>query len=147
MNDAATVSHAVSGGGYGSVTVPDVTVTVPDDETASASVALTVSNVERRRGGERHRHHGDRHPERVGPEFRYGGDHYEVSAGTASTGDFAAVQDFTLTITAGQISGTANFRLTPVDDTIDEDDETVRVAGTVQGLTVTSRDGDGRGRR
>ena len=61
-----------------------------------------------------------------------------VSAGTASTGDFAAVQNFTLTIAAGQASGTATFRLTPVDDAIDEDAETVRVSGTVQGLTVTA---------
>ena len=60
-----------------------------------------------------------------------------VSAGTASAGDFAAVPDFTLTMTAGQASGTATFRLTPVDDAVDEDDETVRVSGTAQGVTVT----------
>ena len=58
-----------------------------------------------------------------------------VSAGTASAGDFAAVPDFTLTITAGQASGTVTFRLTPVDIAVD--DETVRVSGTAQGLTVT----------
>ena len=61
-----------------------------------------------------------------------------VSAGTAGTGDFAAVSDFALTIAAGQSSGTATFRLTPVNDAIDEGDETVRVSGTVQGLTVTA---------
>ena len=73
-----------------------------------------------------------------------------VSGGTASAGDFAAVQDFTLTIAAGQASGTARFTLTPVDDAIDEGDETVRVAGTAQGLevtpaTVTIEDDDARG--
>ena len=73
-----------------------------------------------------------------------------VSGGTASNEDFAAVEDFTLTIAAGQASGTASFTLTPVDDAIDEGDETVRVAGTAQGLevtpaTVTIEDDDARG--
>ena len=136
-NDAATVSHAVSGGGYGSVTVPDVTVTVSDDETASASVALTVSpsSVDEAAGDTAITVTGTLNGAARNSDTAVT---VTVSAGTASTGDFAAVQDFTLTITAGQISGTATFRLTPVDDTIDEDDETVRVAGTVQGLTVTA---------
>ena len=73
-----------------------------------------------------------------------------VSAGTAGTGDFAAVADFALTIAAGESAGTASFTLTPVDDSIDEDDETVSVSGTAQGLavtgaTVTVADDDGRG--
>ena len=137
MNDAATVSHAVSGGGYGSVTVPDVTVTVSDDETASASVALTVSpsSVDEAAGATAITVTGTLNGAARNSDTAVT---VTVSAGTASTGDFAAVQDFTLTITTGQISGTATFRLTPVDDTIDEDDETVRVAGTVQGLTVTA---------
>ena len=136
-NDAATVSHAVSGGGYGSVTVPDVTVTVSDDETASVSVALTVSpsSVDEAAGATAITVTGTLNGAARNSDTAVT---VTVSAGTASTGDFAAVQDFTLTITAGQISGTATFRLTPVDDTIDEDDETVRVAGTVQGLTVTA---------
>ena len=136
-NDAATVSHAVSGGGYGSVTVPDVEVTVSDDETASVSVALTVSpsSVDEAAGATAITVTGTLNGAARNSDTAVT---VTVSAGTASTGDFAAVQDFTLTITAGQISGTATFRLTPVDDTIDEDDETVRVAGTVQGLTVTA---------
>ena len=136
-NDAATVSHAVSGGGYGSVTVPDVTVTVSDDETASVSVALTVSpsSVDETAGATAITVTGTLNGAARNSDTAVT---VTVSAGTASTGDFAAVQDFTLTITAGQISGTATFRLTPVDDTIDEADETVRVAGTVQGLTVTA---------
>ena len=36
-DDAATVSHAVSGSDYGSVTVPDVAVTVEDDDASAVS--------------------------------------------------------------------------------------------------------------
>ena len=42
VNDTATVTHAVSGGDYGSETASDVAVTVSDDETVSTEVTLTV---------------------------------------------------------------------------------------------------------
>ena len=44
-----------------------------------------------------------------------------------------------MTIAAGAPSGSADFTLRPVDDAIDEDDETVSVSGTApaSGLTVT----------
>ena len=60
-----------------------------------------------------------------------------VSAGTATTTDFAAVTDFDITITAGDTSGTGTFSLAPVDDSLDENTETVAVTGTTtSGLTV-----------
>ena len=34
--------------------------------------------------------------------------------------------------------GTADFRLKPVDDDVDENDETVRVSGSASGLTMNS---------
>ena len=45
VNDTATVSHAVSGGDYGTnnVTASDVAVTVSDDETVSTGVVLSVN--------------------------------------------------------------------------------------------------------
>ena len=45
VNDTATVSHAVSGGDYGTnnVTASDVAVTVSDDETVSTGVVLSVT--------------------------------------------------------------------------------------------------------
>ena len=146
-DDAATVSHAVSGSDYGSVTVPDVAVTVEDDETASGGVALTVSpgTVDEDAGATTVTVTGT-----LDGAPRLAETAVSVSAGTASAADFAAVQDFTLTIAAGQSSGTATFTLTPVDDAIDEGDETVNVTGTAQGLTVTGAaveivDDDGRG--
>ena len=148
-DDAATVSHAVSGGGYGSVTAAEVAVTVADDETASTGVTLTVSptSVEEDEDGTTITVTGALNG---APGTSDTAVTVMVSAGTASAGDFAAVADFTLTIAAGQTSGTASFTLTPVDDAIDEGDETVRVAGAAQGLevtpaTVTIEDDDARG--
>ena len=42
-NDAATVTHAVSGADYATVTAASVAVTVTDDETVSTVVALSVA--------------------------------------------------------------------------------------------------------
>ena len=61
-----------------------------------------------------------------------------VGGGTATSGtDYAAVADFDVTIAGGRSSGTATFTLTPTDDTLIEGDETVGVAGTAAGLTVS----------
>ena len=59
--------------------------------------------------------------------------------GTATEGiDYATVADFTLTIAAGQRSGTAKFNIDPTQDAIDEPNETVGITGatSVLGLTV-----------
>ena len=126
-----------------------MTVTVADDETASTGVTLTVSDeaVDEDAGATAITVTGTLNG---APGTSDTAVTVSVSGGTASAGDFAAVQDFTLTIGAGQASGTASFTLTPVDDAIDEGDETVRVAGTAQGLevtpaTVTIEDDDARG--
>ena len=50
--------------------------------------------------------------------------------------DYATVSGFTVTIAAGQTSGSETFTLTPSDDTIVEGDETLTVAGTSPGLVV-----------
>ena len=52
--------------------------------------------------------------------------------------DYDAVSDFTLTIPSGSKSGTATFSITPINDTTQENDETLSIAGTVsQGGAVT----------
>ena len=54
-----------------------------------------------------------------------------VGEGTAQAPeDYARVEDFPLTLEAGATSGSASFTLRPVDDSIDEDDETISVAVT-----------------
>ena len=65
-----------------------------------------------------------------------------VSAGTAEeTADFTAVDDFTLTISAGDTTGTGTFELAPDDDGTDEPDETVRIRGRVTGLDLEPNSG------
>ena len=64
-----------------------------------------------------------------------------AGSGVEEAVGFTAVADFGLTIAAESATGTATFTLTPDDDALDEDDETVTVSGTVPavaGLTVTS---------
>ena len=66
--------------------------------------------------------------------------------------DYASVNDFTLTISEGQKSGSATFTLTPTADDVDEEDESITVAGsttvtglTVDGTTLAIEDDDTRG--
>ena len=139
QDDSATVSHAVSGADYGdnSVTADDVSVTVTDNETASTGVRLTVSATKV----------GEEDGATVltvtgtldGATLATATDiAVSVSAGTATeTTDYTA-DTATLTIAAGQSSGTASITLTPVNDALDEGDETVAIdATTASGLTLT----------
>ena len=58
--------------------------------------------------------------------------------GTATSGtDYAAVSDFTITIAANATSGTGSFTLTPTQDTTNEGNETIGIAGTNSLSTVT----------
>ena len=61
------------------------------------------------------------------------------SADSATEGtDYAMVGDQTITIAAGEGSGYVDFTLTPADDNLDEEDETISFDGTSAGLTVTN---------
>ncbi len=151
----ATIAHVANGGDYVDVAGDTVNVTVTDDDTASTAVTLSVNDTEV-------------------AEDSSSGEEIEVTAtldgaalgtatdvtvsvtgGTATAGDdFAAVDDVTVTIAAGEASGTGTFTLAPVDDDVDEADETVTVSGTTTsgltvtptaGLTVTITDDDERG--
>ena len=59
------------------------------------------------------------------------------TGGTATSGtDYEAVENFTVTIPANHLSGTATFTLTPTDDDVVESaDETVILSGSAAGLT------------
>ena len=60
-------------------------------------------------------------------------------SGTATSGtDYDAVSDFDITISKNTSSGTGTFDLDPTDDAVFEGSETITVAGTSTGLTVTS---------
>ena len=55
-------------------------------------------------------------------------------SGVAGAVDFTPVTPFTLTIPPSATRGQATFRLTPLDDGVDETDETVTVSGAVAAL-------------
>ena len=59
------------------------------------------------------------------------------TGGTATSGtDYAAVENFTVTIPANHLSGTATFTFTPTDDdAVESADETVILSGSATGLT------------
>ena len=137
--DEATVEHTVSGGDYGSETAPDVAVTVAENETASTTVTLTAEpgSVDEDAGATPVMVTAelDAAPRAVATVVTVsvgaGGD--SAVAGT----DYGSVADFTVTIPADATSETGSFELTPVNDAVDEDAETVTVGGSVTGLTVT----------
>ena len=58
------------------------------------------------------------------------------TGGTATSAtDYPAISDFTVTILAGQTSGTAQLSFDPSGDNLAEGDETVILTGGVSGLT------------
>ena len=57
------------------------------------------------------------------------------TGGTATSGtDYQTVSDFTLTIPANQASGTVTFTFEPIDDEMEDGDETVVLTGRAEGL-------------
>ena len=138
LNDTATVTHAVSGADYATVTAASVAVTVTDDETVSTVVALSVApatisesaaattiTVTARL---------NEAPRNVATVLSLSvGD----SSDTAVEGtDYATVGNLSLTINANQTTGTATFQLNPTDDDFDEDNESLTIDGSVTGLGV-----------
>ena len=69
-----------------------------------------------------------------------------TGSGEESAVDFAAASELTVTIAAGETSGTGTFTLTPTDDNVDETDETITLvsAGTLtsQPIEITLTDDD-----
>ena len=127
--DRATVEHTVAGADYGEavVTAPEVAVDVSDDDIPSTEIRLSLSASEVPEGG------GARRITVTGelnaaPETADTAVTLSLESGTATKGtDFEEAAAVTLTIPAGATRGTAQVTLEPVDDAIDEDDETVRV--------------------
>ncbi len=153
VSDEATITHRLTGGDYANLAVASVAVTVLDDETASTSVALAVAPASVAEGvGTAGRAVTVTATLNAAPRTVATAVTVAVAAGTAGAADFAAVSDFPLTIAAGDEIGRAEFRLKPVDDAVDEADETVTVRGTaggsgltVAGAALTITDDDARG--
>ena len=136
-DDTATITHTVSGGDYEGETADDVTVTVEDKEDDSTAVILTVNRtVPESSTGTVVRVTGTLNG---APRTQETVVTVTVTPGTAQAADFTAVSSFDLRIPANAEDGTATFTLTPVNDLMDEPNETVTVDGsTTVGLTVTA---------
>ena len=143
------IGHDVTGGDYEGAAADTVTATVKDDDQPSTEVALSVApagvseNAALSGSGVAVTVTGtlDRAPRGTPTVVTV-----SVAAGTGADGaeaaDFTAVTDFTLTVPANAASGSASFTFSPVNDGVDEGDETVRVSGTtaVTDLTVAGTD-------
>ena len=152
---SASITHTADGGDYQNVAGPTVAVTVTDDDTASTAVTLSLDDTEVAEdssSGEPIEVTATLDGATLGTATAVT---VSVAGGTATAGDdFTAVDDVTVTIAAGEASGTGTFTLAPVDDAVDEADETVTVSATTTsgltvrptaGLTVTITDDDTRG--
>ena len=145
---SVTVSGTVTNT-QGATAPSDKTLTITDDESVSTALTLTVSPSTVSEGAT-----GSARTVTVtatlngaarGSDTEVAVSVYGATAtgggGLVPGGDFEEVDDFTLTIAQGSTEGTATFRLKPIDDNVDEPDETVVVQGTATGLTVNPLDG------
>ncbi|MDE0512721.1 MAG: hypothetical protein OXI88_13140, partial [Gammaproteobacteria bacterium] len=121
-DEAISIEGALAG-----VTFRQASVTLTDDDAAPTGITLTVVPTRVAEGA------GE--TEVTVTAAVTGGTRYpdaktvtvSVGNGTAAATDYAAVADFDITIAAGAASHTGEFDLTPVDDDVDEPDETVEV--------------------
>ena len=122
----------------GTITTAQATGTINDDDAAPSGITLTVSPAT---VGE-----GAGETEITVTATVNGSTRYvdaktvvvSVADGTAtSPADYAAVNNFNITIAAGAASHTGNFTVTPVDDDLDESNETIDVTGTLSSVTIT----------
>ncbi|MYF58388.1 MAG: hypothetical protein F4222_04945, partial [Gammaproteobacteria bacterium] len=147
---AVAVTHTVAAGSsdYNDVSVADVAVTVVDDDAAPSGVALGVDADTGADGVQDSvAEDGGARTARVTATLKGGAAIDAATEVTVSVGaegdtavsvtDYAAVDDFTITIPAGDASAHADFALSPVNDTLDEDRETLTVGGSAGTLTVT----------
>ena len=139
-NDAARVSHGVSGADYADETAADVFVTVSDDETASSMVVLSVDKegVDEDAGSSIVTVTAtlNEAPRTVNTvvAVTVGDPNDSAMEGT----DYETIGNLSLYIVPGTTSGTVSFTLTPTDNHLDEADKALTVDGSVTGLSVTA---------
>ena len=135
--DSATINHIVAGADYDGTTAGQVSVTVSDDDVPSTAILLKVSHDSVAEGT----------PRQVtvtaelnaSPESTDTVVTLTLEAGSAQAEDFNAIAPVELVIIAGRTSATAQVRIAPIDDAIDEvAEETLRIAtATTSGLTLS----------
>lgn len=155
LNDEVTLTHFVPVGPPG-LGRPALRVTVIDDEMPSTAIELNSDTTTVSESG------GQRTVTvtaalNATPVTRDTVVRVDVGSGTAGQFfDFRTVDPFTILIPTGQTSATGTFTLTPVNDDVDEGDETVAIEGVfirgpaeaalpIEGTNVTITDDDTRG--
>ena len=116
------------------------TLTVEDDDSEDTTVTLSVDEDEVGEGAE---------PTGITVTGTLTGETptaavevtLSVESGTGADGavagaDFAPVEEFGLTIPVGDVSATASFTLTPIEDTVDEPAETLTLSGATEASGV-----------
>ena len=137
VGGSAIVSHAVTG--YGTVTTANpVAVTVTNNDTLSTSWTLSAdpSSVSESSDATTVTVTATR----SGTVTAATSTTVSVSVGDGTAKaveDFTAVSSFDLTVAAEATSGEATFRLAVIDDSVDEEDETIAVSGTLASNTIT----------
>ena len=141
-NDAVdeTDETVTVSGSSGSLTVNSATITLTDDDAAPTAITLTVSDNSVSEG--------DGATTITVTATVDGTTRFAAAttvsvlvrsdSGTMNAVDFAAVPGFDITIAAGAASGTETFTLTPTNDAVDENNETITVYGASGSLTVSS---------
>ena len=141
---SSTITHTTSStdANYNNLEVRDVTVTVTDDDAAPTAVDLTVSDSNVSEGDG---------PQTITVTAKVEGESLfgeqkTVAVAVAGSGGqnvvgFTVMPDsFDITINAGARHGEETFALTPADNTVEEEDETITVSGTLNGVIVNSSD-------
>ena len=126
-------------GTSGSLTVNSATITLTDNDAAPTAITLTVSDDSVSEGD------GATTitvTATVDGTTRFAADTtvavlVRADSGTTGAVDFASVPEFDIEIAAGDASGTETFTLTPTNDVVDENDETITVYGASGSLTVS----------
>ena len=148
-----TITHTVSAADtdYKDETVGDVEVTVRDNDEAPMALAITVDTDNSAEGDQGKINEGDEAPTvritaTLGGESQFAtakdititvGDSDKDTATEGTGGDYNTVAEFDITLPAGAESVSHDLTLTLNDDTLDEPDETVTVAGELAELMVT----------
>ena len=162
--DAPNKSVAISAtatGGNGVADPDDVTLTITDDDEAPTALNIKVSLAKDKTSSKVAEN--VQTPPTITVTASLAG---EVTSSTAQTvtvtvgdtddsategDDYKAVDQFTITIPAESSSETGSFTFTPVNDAVDEDDETVSINGALAGddpvalASITITDDDTRG--
>ena len=123
----------------GSLTVNSATITLTDNDAAPTAITLTVSDNSVSEG--------DGATTITVTATVDGTTRFAAAttvsvlvrsdSGALNAVDFASVPGFDIEIAAGDASGTETFTLTPTNDAVDENDETITVYGASGSLTVS----------